>query len=338
MPSHKYPGGHSQEYRYAKSQVSRGVRARNIDMPSHRYPGGQSQEYRYAKSQVSGGSEPGKQICQVTALILFFYMVFYAFLTAVFVLSMWVMLQTIDEYNPKYADRLVNPGLMIRPKMDALEIVYSINAQNATWQTYVDSLNTVLQDYNQSVQEHRGAQCTPGVYNRQDDTGEVRNYPKKACQFLRDQLGDCSGIGNDPTYGYANGTPCVLIKLNRVINFFPAIIPSLSNNSITIKCAGKKIKLAVNETNFEYDQLLGNVAYFPSTDQILGSIDLMYFPYYGNRAQKNYTQPFVAVKFLNATQNMDHNVECRINAANIKNQDERDKFQGRVMFRLRIDT
>ncbi|CAI9611308.1 unnamed protein product [Staurois parvus] len=261
------------------------------------------------------------------ALILIFYLLFYAFLTAVFTLSMWVLLQTIDEYNPKYADRLVNPGLMIRPKLDALEIVYSINGQNTTWHNYVDGLHTVLQDYNQSVQEHRGTMCTPGVYNRQDDTGEVRNYPKKACQFVRDNLGDCSGIGLDPTFGYANGTPCVLIKMNRVINFFPQIIPSLSNNSITIRCFGR-----------ENDNHLGSRVYFPSTSQGLGSIDLMYFPYYGNRAQKNYTQPFVAVKFLNATHNMDHNVECRINAANIKNQDERDKFQGRVIFRLRIDS
>nr|DBA29606.1 TPA: hypothetical protein GDO54_005677 [Pyxicephalus adspersus] len=262
-------------------------------------------------------------------MILTFYVVFYAFLTAVFVLSMWVMLQTIDEYNPKYADRLANPGLMIRPKLDTLEIVYSINAQNASWQKYVNGLNTVLQDYNTTVQELRGTNCTSGVYNKQDDTGDVRNYPKKACQFTREKLGDCSGLGLNPTYGYESGKPCVLIKMNRVINFFPEIIPSLSNTSITIKCTGK---------NDEYDRLLGERLYFPSTKGNLGSIDLMYFPYYGNRAQKNYTQPFVAVQFLNATRDYDHNVECRVNAANINNQDDRDKFQGRVIFRLRINS
>ncbi|XP_066450054.1 sodium/potassium-transporting ATPase subunit beta-2 [Eleutherodactylus coqui] len=259
------------------------------------------------------------------ALILLFYVVFYAFLTAVFVLSMWVMLQTIDEYHPKYSDRLGNPGLMIRPKLDALEVVYG---SNSSWQPYVDGLNSVLQDYNKTVQEERGSLCASGVYNKQEDTGDVRNYPKKACQFLRDYLGNCSGI-EDPTYGYSNGTPCVLIKMNRVIYFLPEPIKDLSNTSITINCTGK---------NEENDRLLGARQYFPSLgSSALGTIDLMYFPYYGNRAQKNYTQPFVAVKFLNVTRNMDHNVECRINAANINNQDERDKFQGRVIFRLRID-
>lgn len=103
-----------------------------------------------------------------------------------------------------------------------------------------------------------------------------------------------------------------------------------------------------------------------------GSIDLMYFPYYGKKfhvspmggqgccslrgwvlgeetevprawtltlplAQVNYTQPLVAVKFLNVTPNVEVNVECRINAANIATDNERDKFAGRVAFKLRIN-
>lgn len=106
-----------------------------------------------------------------------------------------------------------------------------------------------------------------------------------------------------------------------------------------------------------------------------GNIDLMYFPYYGKKfhvsplggprvmtppgkrilgkeaklpwawtltlspplAQVNYTQPLVAVKFLNVTPNVEVNVECRINAANIAIDDERDKFAGRVAFKLRIN-
>lgn len=54
--------------------------------------------------------------------------------------------------------------------------------------------------------------------------------------------------------------------------------------------------------------------------------------------QVNYTQPVVAVKFLNPALNFDHFVECKINAVNIPTTDERDKFAGRVSFRLRIDT
>ncbi|XP_072006221.1 sodium/potassium-transporting ATPase subunit beta-2 isoform X2 [Engystomops pustulosus] len=261
------------------------------------------------------------------ALILLFYIVFYAFLTAVFAFSMWVMLQTIDEYNPKYADRLANPGLMIRPKLTTVEIVYNTNG---TWKDYTEGLSELLQDYNETVQRERGVSCTPGTYNKQDDNGDVRNNPKKACQFLRTELQNCSGL-EDPSYGYSSGAPCVLIKMNKVIHFLPEPMKNVSNTSITISCSGK---------NDENNLLLGPLQYFPSVGNLgrLGTIDLMYFPYYGNRAQKNYTQPFVAVKFLNATRNVDHNVECRVNAANINNQDDRDKFQGRVIFRLRIDS
>uniref|UniRef100_A0A669QPL1 Sodium/potassium-transporting ATPase subunit beta-2 n=1 Tax=Phasianus colchicus TaxID=9054 RepID=A0A669QPL1_PHACC len=51
----------------------------------------------------------------------------------------------------------------------------------------------------------------------------------------------------------------------------------------------------------------------------------------------NYTQPVVAVQFSNATSNTEHHVECRLNAAGLRADDERDKFAGRVAFRLRIN-
>ncbi|XP_069809491.1 sodium/potassium-transporting ATPase subunit beta-2-like [Dendropsophus ebraccatus] len=259
-------------------------------------------------------------------LIILFYVVFYAFLTALFSLCMWVMLQTIDNYYPTYSDRLAYPGLMIRPQINTMDVRYN-TTQNTSWQTYVNGLNSVLQDYNRTVQEERGATCPSGTYYKQDDTGDVRIFPKKACQFLRDSLGECSGI-NDPTYGYSSGTPCVLIKMNKVIHFLPAPVKDISNTSITISCAGK---------NFVSNPSLGDMTYFPSLNNTnLGTIDLQYFPYYGNRAQKNYTQPFVAVKFLNVTRNVDHNVECRVTAANI-NLNDQDKFQGRVIFTLRIN-
>lgn len=54
--------------------------------------------------------------------------------------------------------------------------------------------------------------------------------------------------------------------------------------------------------------------------------------------QVNYSQPLVAVKFLNITLNEDVNIECKINADNIPLGSERDKFAGRVSFKLRINS
>lgn len=58
----------------------------------------------------------------------------------------------------------------------------------------------------------------------------------------------------------------------------------------------------------------------------------------GSVLQVNYSQPLVAVKFLNITANQDVNIECKINANNIPTGSERDKFAGRVSFKLRINT
>lgn len=54
--------------------------------------------------------------------------------------------------------------------------------------------------------------------------------------------------------------------------------------------------------------------------------------------QVNYSQPLVAIKFLNITLNEDINIECRIISNNIPPGSERDKFAGKVSFKLRINT
>lgn len=47
----------------------------------------------------------------------------------------------------------------------------------------------------------------------QDDLDEQEE--RKACQFKRSWLGECSGL-RDPHYGYSQGRPCVLLRMNRV--------------------------------------------------------------------------------------------------------------------------
>ncbi|XP_068854780.1 sodium/potassium-transporting ATPase subunit beta-2 isoform X2 [Aphelocoma coerulescens] len=227
---------------------------------------------------------------------------------------MWVMLQSVDPHVPKYQDRLLTPGLMIRPCAEGLDVTFNVS-QSQTWHQYVRALHQFLEPYNDSVQAARNAACPAGRYNEQPDDS-VPNYPKRACRFNRSLLGPCAGLGPHGDYGYGSGQPCVLVK---VINFFPG-----KNKSINIICAAKREEDAA---------LLGPMQLFPPN----GSIDLMYFPYYGKRVHVNYTQPVVAVQFYNATANVDHHVECRLNAAGLRTDDERDKFAGRVAFRLRIN-
>lgn len=250
-------------------------------------------------------------------LILLFYLVFYTFLAGMFALTMYVMLLTLNEYQPTWQDRLAIPGMMIRPKGDALEISYNID-QTESWDTYVQKLHNFLAPYNDSLQALNNDPCPPDRFNVQEDSGEVRNNPKRSCQFNRTMLGECSGLGSAKDFGYETGTPCVFIKLNRVIGMKPG-----KNQSPYVSCGAKR----------EDSDKLGEMAYFPTN----GSFNLMYYPYYGSRSQVNYSQPLVAVKFLNITFNTDVSVECKINSDTITEFSERDKFAGRVSFRLRIN-
>ncbi|KAG9346401.1 hypothetical protein JZ751_006712 [Albula glossodonta] len=203
-----------------------------------------------------------------------------------FVLTMYVMLLTLDDYKPTYQDRLATPGMMIRPKGNALEISYN-SEDTESWDLYVQALDNFLAPYNESQQIMNNKDCTPNTYFIQEDAGEIRNNPKRSCQFNRTVLGNCSGI-NDRYYGYPDGQPCVLIKLNRVIG----MLPGKDDQSPYVTCGAKV----------------------------------------------NYSQPLVAVKFLNVTYNADINVECKINSLAIANPtSDRDKFAGRVSFKLRIN-
>ncbi|XP_056149087.1 sodium/potassium-transporting ATPase subunit beta-3a [Lampris incognitus] len=238
-------------------------------------------------------------------LILLFYLIFYCFLAGMFALTMWVMLLTLDDYVPKYRDRVPHPGLVIRPH--SLDIWIN-KSDPFKYAQYIQHLESFLQKYNDTEQE-RNELCRPGEYFLQGDEG----IEKKACQFKRSLLSRCSGLA-DTNFGYAEGKPCVLLKMNRIIGLMPRGDPY-------INCTAKR------DTPVQ-------MQYFPSE----GRIDKMYFPYYGKKAHESYVQPLVAVKLLLSKEdyNTELTVECRVEGSDIRNNDDRDKFLGRVTFRVKV--
>ncbi|KAI3374389.1 hypothetical protein L3Q82_006218 [Scortum barcoo] len=240
------------------------------------------------------------------ALILLFYLVFYCFLAGMFALTMWVLLLTLDDYVPKYRDRVPNPGLVIRP--NSMDISFN-KSDPLKYVQYVQHLESFLQRYNDTEQE-KNEECTQGEYFMQDNTEDMT---KKACRFKRGFLSLCSGL-SDTNFGYSEGKPCVLLKMNRIIGLKPRGDPY-------INCTVKRDSPV-------------QMQYFPTE----GRIDKMYFPYYGKKAHENYVQPLVAVKLLLTKEdyNKELPVECRVEGSDLRNNDERDKFLGRVTFKVKV--
>uniref|UniRef100_A0A3B5B9F8 Sodium/potassium-transporting ATPase subunit beta n=1 Tax=Stegastes partitus TaxID=144197 RepID=A0A3B5B9F8_9TELE len=237
-------------------------------------------------------------------LILLFYFVFYGFLAGMFSLTMWVMLQTLDENVPRHQDRVSSPGLVVRPH--AVEISYN-RTDPTNYNQYIQQLHELLQYYNDSIQEQNDL-CLVGEYTEQD-----AEPIKKVCQFKRSTLRQCSGLP-DTSFGYEEGKPCIIIKMNRVIGLKPEGDPY-------INCTAKR------DTPLQ-------MQYFPPD----GRLDKMFFPYYGKKAHVNYVQPLVAVKLLLRKEdyNIEQTVECKVEGSNLRNSDDRDKYLGRVTFRVRV--
>ncbi|XP_061426337.1 sodium/potassium-transporting ATPase subunit beta-3-like [Lethenteron reissneri] len=243
-------------------------------------------------------------------MILLFYTVFYAFLASLFVFTMWVMLQTVDDKNPKYQDRVSSPGVVMRPKMNkALELFINRNTND----DIIKHLNSFLEAYDEANQTNK-ALCQAGRYRDAQNGPPNEDNVWPACRFNRSDFGECAS----PDYGYTNQTPCVFIKLNRIIGFKPGTV----NEAPKVMCSSKK----------EGDNL-GELEYFPNG----GTLDQMYFPYYGKKLDPMYTQPLVAVRFLNLTKQTEVTVECKVIARNVKVIDERDKFLGRVTFKIKLE-
>ncbi|KAM5164728.1 sodium/potassium-transporting ATPase subunit beta-3 [Mantella aurantiaca] len=241
------------------------------------------------------------------ALILLFYLVFYGFLAGLFSLTMWVMLQTLDDHVPKYRDRVSSPGLMISPKSPGLELIFNKNEQS-TYDSYVKALHGFLTPYNDSLQA-ANLQCPQGRYFEQEGEEKIRS-----CQFNRTLLGPCAGLEGNELFGYNEGSPCVIVKMNRIIGLKPQGNPK-------INCTSRVENVTLQ--------------YYPE----YGKIDLMYFPYYGKKAHEQYVQPLVAVKIIpsNTTGTTEIILECKLHGSpNLKNEDERDKFLGRINFRVQI--
>jgi len=263
--------------------------------------------------------------------ITLFYVIFYGCLAGIFIGTIQALLLTLSNYKPTYQDRVAPPGLSHTPRSEKLEIAFNMN-DPLSFNKYITSMQDLLKRYDDNMQTddkyYEDCSVEPQTYKERgilgDDLGQ-----RKACRFSRTWLGPCSG-DIDPNYGFKDGKPCLIVKLNRIVNFKPRAptndtIPDnlvVNPNLIPIFCKNKRE---------EDKEKIGEIKYHG----VKGGFPLQYYPYYGKLLHPHYLQPLVAVQFTNLTVGEELRIECKVFGANI-DYSEKDRYQGRFDVKFTI--
>ncbi|XP_056642443.1 sodium/potassium-transporting ATPase subunit beta-1-like [Diorhabda sublineata] len=266
--------------------------------------------------------------------LLIFYSIFYIVLAALFAVCMQGLFATLDDRQPRWklGESLIgeNPGLGFRPISDKTEegslIWYNIT-NGTTIDKWVDLVNTFLQPYNANQSGENFVSC-----NFEKGPGE-----DEVCRTTSSTFGNCTLENN---YGYNSFSPCMFLKLNRIIDWTPVYYTStqpgmpkeLSDHLDNLKAAGKSetdrmVWVTCNGIDDIDKENIKGFRYHPA------GFASYYYPY---KNIKNYLSPIVAVEILDLTPNIVVTIECRAWAANIQYRTGLNRA-GSVRFEIQVD-
>jgi len=267
--------------------------------------------------------------------IFLFYVIFYGCLAGIFIGTIQAMLLTLSNYKPTYQDRVAPPGLSHTPRSEKSEISFR-KSDPETFKKYVESMRNFLNFYNDDLQaETQKFEDCGDVPQSYRDRGSLESEAgqRKACRFRKSWLGGCSG--DDPNFGFEEGKPCIIVKLNRIVNFRPK--PLANNQSLPDALQGKAqpnlIPIFCKNKREEDEGKIGEIKYFGFG----GGFPLQYYPYYGKLLHPQYLQPLVAIQFTNLTMNEELRIECKAYGANI-DYSEKDRYQGRFDVKITVNS
>ncbi|XP_055894484.1 sodium/potassium-transporting ATPase subunit beta-2-like [Biomphalaria glabrata] len=219
---------------------------------------------------------------------------------------------------------LQTPGMGFRPQPDTKStLIQCFKGVMETYYHIIDHIEAYAQYYENELQ----------VGDRYMDCSEIRARRTedldKVCTFDPMVWGQLCVKQQD--FGFDDGQPCVLLKLNKVFDWVPEeytneTVPDVIRDDwdpddpwwIHVRCDGDDDSTREN---------MGDLLYFPEK-----GFPFKYFPF---RNQQGYRSPLVFVRFDNPRPGIILFITCRAYARNIVH-DKTEKM-GQVSFELIVD-
>lgn len=272
-----------------------------------------------------------------------FYIVYYLFLAGFFIAMLLIFKQTLSEDQPKWlgANGIIgdNPGLGYRPMPpnESVEstLVFFRHGGSGNWKGWVERLDTFLGPY-KSIDERDNNNLVDCNFDELKP-GQGQYCKVKANDLMKES---CT---HETNYGFETGTPCLLLKLNRIygwepqpytnVSDFPSDAPkSLTDEAGALskenpKMMGQMIWLNCEGENPADKENLGPVSYYPYP-----GFPTFHYPY---EKQKDYLSPAVFAHLKEPKRGVLISIKCSAWAHNIKHDSKGES--GAVHFELMID-
>lgn len=212
-----------------------------------------------------------------------------------------------------------HPGLAMRPVPDMQgELIRFVQGKPQSYKPFTDHVQTFLEQYENEAQVGENfIDC---------DDGRREDSINKVCRFKVDKLGDFCTWQRD--YGYDEGQPCVLFKLNKIYGW-EADTHQESDRPLELgdRFHPEHIGLTCQGEYAADRENIGNMTYAPSV-----GFPKFFYPYLN---QEGYRSPLVMVRFNNPVNGVVINVICKALARNIVH-DRNDQI-GMIRFQLLVD-
>jgi len=280
-------------------------------------------------------------------LITIFYIIYYACLAGFWALMLVIFFTFIDEKTPywqkDYSRIQESPGMGIRPAqtydhVDSAMIIFNKDREAdfrvdkteykvPGWKGWADRSALFLEAYKpERKNPSLAADCSGMDADTLTNWRLGYNDSDAFCYPDTDGLRDFCG----PDFGYKEGSPCVIVKLNKIFDLehdyyetkeamaegeeiMVEEIPQELTKRMEAATLKKQVWVSCAGENPADTEGMGKISYWPQD----GGFPFYHFPYLN---QKNYVSPLVAIKFDASQLKIGQllHVQCRAWAGNIK--------------------